>query len=181
MRTSAIVGLGVAISLVFGCDTTLSPTDLDVRLSTDEEEYAAAQREGAGTANRYGFSVIVRAENRSPGAIYLARCTPESGTPIYGIQALEDGETVAESAYDPGWACVGHSNQFRLPPGTVRVDTLHFTGPTAVDGRTGQLLGSLEGRMRIVYGVQMCSGDGSCLAPNDAAVSNSFMVRTESP
>lgn len=178
-KKTIILAATGAIAVLASCDNTLSSTQALVSVTTDKQEYLATHIDGEGAAARYEFRVITRTENRSPGPIYLARCPPESPVPIYGVQVVGDGPA-SSSAYNRTWACVGHSEQIRLGPGEVRIDTLDITGPNSIDHRTQQPLGSFEGDMRIVFGVQTCPGDGACLAPRGAGASNVITVRVES-
>ena len=159
-----------------GCTTPLNPdAGEEAALRVDRDRYVAARVGGEGRQLRYGFQVIARFENRSARTLYLARCYPDSPTPIYGVR-LVDGTDRWGSAYDGAWACVGHDEQIEVRPGAARTDTLQLIGPGAFDGRTGEAFGTLVGRMRLVYEVQSCRGDGACRLDRRAGESGTFTV-----
>ena len=143
-------------------------------LTTDSSEYTATYIGGDGPYRSHGFRVVARFENQTLRTLYLARCFPDTPVPIFGVQLEGAGDSWG-SAYNPAWACVGHDNQIVVPPAQSRTDTLLIRGPTAFDGRTGQHFGTLTGRMRLVYQVQTCRGDGECRLEG-AAVSAPFSV-----
>ena len=150
-------------------------------LHTDQATYVATRISGEGAYTQYGFRVEARFNNTTGDTLYLARCYPESPTPIYGVE-LADAPAASYrdgAAYDGAWACVGHERQIAVAPGGSRVDTLLVRGPNAWDGITHTPFGTLTGRMRLSYGVQRCRGDGACLLPREAGRSNPFDVVRE--
>jgi hypothetical protein len=82
-----------------------------------------------------------------------------------GVPLVDGGDDGWGSASGGAWACVGH-----------RGDTLRIRGPNAFDGHPGQPVGQLIGRMRLVYEVQRCRGDGACRLPRAAGASNALTV-----
>jgi hypothetical protein len=123
----------------------------------------------------YAFTLVAQYANRSAAPVYLYRCFPDSPQPIYNVHLVGASEPL-ESAYDPGWGCVGHENQIVVQPGAIRVDTLRITGPTAWE-RSGEPIGKLEGRYRLEYQAQSCPQESGCLLPDSGRLSNEFDVR----
>ena len=156
------------------CGDVFQPDAGGGALRTDRAEYVALRVTGSGASTIYSFTVVATFENATDSTLYLARCYPGTPYPIYYVELLSSNAS-SESAFSPGWACVGHEQQFAVAPGTVRTDTLHLFGPRAFDGNTGQPFGQLEGVMRLQYEVQGCPGDGACRLP-DIDGSNSFRV-----
>lgn len=115
--------------------------------------------------------------NTTNRTVYLARCTPASPQPIYSIELIESNGSDWGSAYSPAWGCVGHDQQIAVVAGGTRVDTFHITGPNSWDGVTHKPFGTLTGRMRLVYAVQSCRGDGQCPLPSSTGRSNAFFVQ----
>lgn len=125
---------------------------------------------------RFEFQLVARFTNTTNQPVYLSRCYPNSPTPNFGIQLLGAGVDQWGSAYDMAWACVGHDQQFEVPPGATRTDTFEIGGPNAFDGKTNRPLGTLVGRMRLVYEVQGCRGDGACRLTGSLGKSAPFEV-----
>lgn len=181
---SRSIALAALICTTAGCSDapTGSPAaDLlandDANFTTDRAVYTAtADRSIAYT--RYKFQLTARFTNNTSQTVFLSRCYPNSGTPIFGVQLLDQTDTWG-SAYDMAWACVGHDVQFEVAPGATRIDTYEITGPNAFDGVTGRPFGVLTGRMRLVYGVQGCRGDGACGLTSMMGQSAPFEVRIE--
>jgi len=124
----------------------------------------------------YQFTVVTRFENRSGVPVFLARCFPHSPQPMYGVFPTDS--SAIQVAYDPSWACVGHSNQFQILPGAVRVDTFLLRGPNAFDVTKQQAIGVTSGVFRLVLWVASAPGDGAPPAPGSLGISNRFVVRT---
>lgn len=175
VRWAAGIALGAAacadtlgLAGVFGAGT--------VTLRTDRTEYVATYVSGEGAYRQYGFTVVARLENRGPERVYLARCYPDSPHPIYGVELVDQDGDSWGSGYSGAWACVGHDRQIPVAAGESRTDTLRLRGPNAWDGRTKQPFGALAGRMRLVYGVQTCPGDGECRLDREVGRANVFTV-----
>jgi hypothetical protein len=177
-------GIAAALILVVACGTATAARNADPAssgLHTDRTAYVATRVGGEGVYTQYGFRVEARFNNMSRDTLYLARCYPESPTPIYGVELVD---TPAASfregaAYSGAWACVGHDRQIAVAPHSSRVDTLLIRGPNAWDGVSHIPFGTLTGRMRLRYEVQRCRGDGACAASGDAGRSNPFDVVRE--
>ena len=147
-----------------------------IALVTDSVAYAATRVEDGSSLPRYAFRVIARYTNRTNGPVYLARCYPDSPTPIYDVVEARQPEQSAV-AYSPFWGCVGHDRQIGVAPGASRVDTLVITGPNASKSGMSQGIGATEGAFRLVYGAQACRGDGACpIASAVLRYSNEFRV-----
>jgi hypothetical protein len=147
-------------------------------LQTDSLAYTAVPRSGTGSYRTYGFRVVARFTNHMAAPVYLASCGPTSTSPTYDIRLVGDttGAGFLGSIFSRLWACVGHDRQLEVLPGATRTDTLDLTGPSLFDGATGQPFGKFDGRVRLVYGVQTCRGDGACPLPPEAGTSNVFDV-----
>lgn len=172
-RSSAALSV---IILFAACSPLTESDDKPLKMVTDHQVYTATQVGGPIPFRSYSFRAIVKTTNRGDEEIYLARCSPQSREPIYGVEHLEPIDEWG-SAYNPAWACVGHDNQFELQPGDTRTDTILLTGPNAANGITKEPYGRLDGIMRISYEVQGCRGDGAC--QGGRVHSNPFRVRLE--
>ena len=168
--TAALAACGPAGEIV-------APASVDGEaLRTDATAYRAVYRGGAGAGVTYGFRVVATFTNPLPVAVYLARCYPDSPRPTFGIELVGDtaGAGGWGSAFSRAWACVGHDRQFVVAPGATRVDTLDVAGPNAWQG--GAPRGRFDGRVRVVYGVSTCPGDGGCPGAGELGASNAFDV-----
>lgn len=185
MRPASFAKLLLVVSVI-GCRPDPSAPDErralmgeDAPLQTDRTEYVAVPLSDAGGHTQYGFTVEVTYRNDRAQAVWLGRCFPQSGTPVFGVRALD----ADEAAYDQAWACVGHDDQFMVMPGASRTDVIHVRGPNAwggcsADGCRGrnEHWGVLEGRFRIYYDVRLAPGDGAERAPEKERASNEFAV-----
>jgi hypothetical protein len=128
----------------------------------------------------YGFTIVIRYVNPARAPVYLWTCRPDDRTPIYSV--VPAGRVSSSgAAYNASRACVGHDRPIRVGPGETHVGTLDLRGPNAFDGITHQPLDrALEGKFRIVLGVQSCPTEGDCPIRNEALThSNEFTVRVE--
>jgi len=150
----------------------------DGNFTTDRTVYTATSDRSVGYT-RYTFQLTARFTNNTNQPEYLSRCYPNSASPTFGVELLDPAADTWGSAYDMAWACVGHDAQFEVAPGTTRVDTYEVSGPNAFDGVTHRPFGTLTGRMRLVYGVQGCRGDGACRLTSSIGQSTPFEVRVE--
>ena len=188
MRPSSFVPL-LLVAAVFGCrpdptnpDERLSTLHGDVALQTNRTQYEAVRLGGRGSPAQYGFTVEAVYRNTTGQPVWLGRCFPDSDTPMYGVRAIE----ADEAAYDQAWACVGHDEQFLVPPGTARTDVIQVRGPNAWGGCSAEGClgpdehwGVLEGRFRLYYDVRLAPGDGAERAPEALRMSNEFVVTLE--
>jgi len=146
MMKRALVGICL-VAIACG-----APTEHVARLvlSTDQASYVAQNVTRDARFPQFTFTVITRVDNAGDAPGFLARCTPQTSTPIYGIAQLApvhpDG-----SAYNPAWACVGSVPPIRIEPGASHVDTLRLVGPLAFKSGGGAYIGSLSGRVRLSY------------------------------
>lgn len=105
--------------------------------------------------------------------MYLQRCTPDYTYPTHGIEAIN---TDKGSAYSKVWACVGHNDHPILAPNEIRIDTLHFLGPTMIS-QDGEPEGVFEGRHRISISAYSCADRTySCRVADSVNTSNMFLV-----
>ena len=146
--------------------------------TTDRSVYTATTEQTGGYA-RFTFQLVARFTNTTSETVYLSRCYPNSASPTFGVELLEQGTDTWGSAYNMAWACVGHDEQFAVAPGATRTDTFEIGGPNAFDGYTKRPFGVLTGRMRLVYSVQGCRGDGACRLTTSIGESTPFEVRVE--
>ncbi len=148
-------------------------------LQTDSLAYTAIYKGGEGAYRMYGFRVIVRFTNSRPVPVYLANCFPTDSKPMYGVSLVDAGAEAGSwgSIFNRAWACVGHDRQLQVLPGATRIDTLDLLGPNAFDGITKKPYGTFDGRVRIIYAVQTCRGDGECRLPYNDGVSNVVDVK----
>ena len=174
---AAVVGACLVLSACGGTTDPLLSVDplADGHFTTDAREYTARRFEGTGHFARYRFTVVSRFENRSANPRYFARCFPNTPTPIFSVMAADIS---TESAYAQISACVGHDQQFEVPPGATRVDTIQVEGPNTFNGITNEPYGVKEGIFRLFFDVRVARGDGAPAAPDAERVSNTFVVRT---
>jgi len=129
-----------------------APTEHGARLvlSTDRASYVAENVTRDERFPQFTFTVITRVDNAGDAPGFLPRCTPQTSSPIFGIEQLApvnpDG-----SAYNPAWACVGNVPSIRIEPGASHTDTLRLVGPLAFKSGGGPYVGSLSGRVRLSY------------------------------
>lgn len=171
---AAIAALGL-----LACSGTTDPAfDADLlaggHFTTDATEYTAHRFEGTGQLSRYRFTVISRFRNPTSATLYLARCFPNTPRPLFSVLAADRS---FESAYAQPSGCVGHDQQFEIPPGAVRIDTLQVDGPNSFDGHTQEPYGVKEGTFRLFFDVRIARGDGAEPAPDALRMSNAFVVR----
>ena len=153
-----------------------SADDADTPIQTDRKEYVAQPIPGAGRIGMNGphrLTLVTRYHNRSSAPVYLGQC----GGLMYSVQSA-DGDGRTGAAYTPLWQCP------ETPPvvvqvGEIRVDTIQLRGPTMYDHRTGETMGTLEGRMRLVYQIGSCPDVVPCLLPVEARRSNPFRVEIQ--
>ena len=170
-----VCGVGLACTTTTDLSRDLGPVP-DGSLMTDATGYVAHVTGIAPPAQEFQFTVIARFENRSAAAVFLARCFPTSPQPIYAIVTADGSAT--EVAYNPDRACVGHSNQFQILPGAVRVDTFLVRGPNAFDEIKQQAIGVTSGEFRFDAVRGKRSGRRRPSAPGSLGISNAFVVRT---
>ena len=144
-------------------EVTENPADFDLR--TNQTEYIAESETGFS----YGFSLTAELENTTNGTIYLDICDPRNRIPLYSITLAEESD---ESAWNPAWACVGHSESIVLEPGQTRIDTYALEGPTV--SQNGQPSGKMEGLFRLSYRTLECADSDVC-APSSIS-SNAFKI-----
>lgn len=150
-------------------------TTKNLVFQTDQSTYTTQLKENLPPAI-YGFTIIATFENRTDQTIYLSRCDPNSRQPIYGLKLL-NAEESDRSGYSWFYACAGHNHPIAVRPGSVRIDTLHISGPNSWDHFTKESSGVLEGKFQLGYDVLTCrSGDG-CDLPDSLSQSNEFEVR----
>jgi hypothetical protein len=136
--------------------------------TTDSAVYTPA---ASGTAPfiQYAFTVIARYANTGTTPIALQNsCGPH---PIWNIVGA--GNNVGVSPYDPGTLCLVQSPALIVAPGAVRVDTIHFQGPTSTSA-DGTPFGPLYGQFQIVY--RAGAGCNAFLSPCVAEGSSVFAV-----
>ncbi len=144
-----------------------SPTaPIAVALQLDRSTYVARPVGGTG---QYEVRLVVRYHNGTAATIYFARCRLDRATPVYAVPTA-DG--VADSGYNPVWACTA-APAIEFQPGATRTDTLTLFGPTAYDGITHQPLGVLAGRFRLEYLTDRCPG---CTEAGPRVASSPFQV-----
>ena len=165
----------LALAALSACDHT--PTEPGGgALRTQTTGYLARYEGGDGGNAQYGFTVVARFTNATARTVYLENCFGRPGEgPIFGLELLDRTTDRFGPAYAPVWACVGVdlAHMIAIRPGATRVDTLHLTGPNAVDGVTQQPLGVFEGRMRLVYTVFTDDGQPA----SELGRSNTFQVQ----
>jgi hypothetical protein len=147
-----------------------------VSIQTDQASYRTHLIGGEGTKRTYSFNVVTRLENRGTAPAYLSVCRDgQRTTPLYSSQ-LVNGDSLA-SGYVVVWACAG-TQPVRLDPGTARVDTLRFLGPSRRDGRTGEPypLQALEGDFQAFFVISSCPAEVTCPLPIAETKSNVFHV-----
>ena len=177
------ITLAALICTTAACsDSPTAPLPSAELLANDEGTFTVDRAVYTATPDRsveyarFRFQLVARFTNTTNQPVYLSRCYPNSPSPIFGIQLLGEGVDQWGSAFDMAWACVGHDQQFEVLPGATRTDTFEIGGPNAFDGKTNRPLGTLIGRMRLVYEVQGCRGDGACRLTGSLGHSAPFEV-----
>jgi hypothetical protein len=171
-RRSAVL---TATCLALACSSSPSEPGTGANLTTDRSTYTSSYRSGDGASASYGFRLVARFVNPGTQTLYLERCYPTSRTPIFAVILDTSALSVAGSAYNPAWACVGHAQQIAIAGGATRVDTLEIAAANAWNGTPG----TFSGRMRLVYQVLPC-GDERCQPlPTSIGTSNIFDVTRE--
>jgi len=157
--------------------TTPPPVRADEPVQTDSLVYSATVRSTTRAYTEYGFTVVARYTNRTAAPVYVANCFPQDSTPVYlVVMADTSAARTGGTAYARLWGCVGHDHQPEVLPGATRVDTLRLRGPNVLDASLVPV-GAFSGRMRIVYWLRGCRGEGCPLLPREASQSNAFDVR----
>jgi hypothetical protein len=149
-----------ALMALAGCrEQVLAPSGA-VMLQTDAANYMAVRNLGGDASNQYSMEMVVAVSNGTEGPVTLQGCADNAdGTPRFALSM---------AAYEDITGCQAPA-VITLAVGESRVDRIVLTAPRLFDATTGQALGELEGRMRLVYYV-----DGLTLW------SNAFEVRLES-
>lgn len=175
-RLPAFETLGLCL-LLGGCGVTEPQRDLgavpDGVFTTDATGYVAHRIAESGAYVRYRFTVITRYENRGTATLILDRCLPTSPQPLFTVVSTD---SAIESGYDYVWGCVGHDDQFELPPGALRVDTLRVEGPNRFEQGKLTGIGATSGRFKLSFSVGYASSGGSSHAPAPIRYSNEFLV-----
>jgi hypothetical protein len=140
---------GTVLSLGLACSEAGPTTPQSGALTTDATHYTAM----AAGNEQVTLTVITRYQNSADTAVVLDRCSPTTPYPIYGVELVAPASAEG-AAYDPVWACEGHSHQLVVPAGTARTDTLTLRGPTAYDPGRQRYLGVLAGTFRVQDGGQ---------------------------
>ncbi len=137
--------------------------------TTDSAVYTPT---ASGTAPfiQYSFTVVARYANIGTAPIALQNtCGPKPTWNIVGA-----GNNVGVSPYDPGTLCLVQSPALIVAPGAVRVDTIHFQGPTSTSA-DGTPFAPLYGQFQIVY--RAGAGCDALSTPCVAQGSSVFAVR----
>jgi hypothetical protein len=160
----ALMMLGLA-----GCrEQVLAPSGT-VSLETNAPMYVALRTPTGDPANQFSMEMIVAVSNGTEGPVTLQGCADNAdGTPRFALSMAATKNDWAP-AYEDVNGC-RTPTVITLAVGESRVDRIVLAGPRFFDGLTGAPLGTLEGRMRLVYFV-----DGLTLW------SNAFDVRVEDP
>ncbi len=166
MSTPRVVLLsGAVATALLACHE--SPTaPIVVALQLDRYVYVAHSVAGTG---QYEVRLVVQYHNGTAATVYFSRCSLNRTTPVFAVPTA-DG--VAESGYNPAWACTA-APAIEFQPGATRTDTLTLFGPTAYDGITHQPLGVLSGRFRLEYLTDRCPG---CTEAGPRVASAPFQV-----
>jgi hypothetical protein len=155
MRNAFTLSLVLA---VLGCgDGIVQVGTTAVEVRTDRTAYVAAHIEGEGEHAQFAFVMRLSVTNVGTGTVFLPRCRPGDNAPSYGIAPVSSRDEFG-AAYNPIWACTGHSDHIQLNPGEHRSFMLTLQGPNMWDGRTGVPLGVVEGQMRLAIGVRGTKG-----------------------
>ena len=183
---SRSLAFSVLLGTAVGCsDAPTGESSAAELLANDDASFTVDRAVYTATSvrsvqyQRYSFKLVARFTNTTDQTVYLSRCYPNSPTPMFGVELIGEGVDRWGSAYDMAWACVGHDQQIEVLPGATRTDTFDIAGPNAFDGTTGRPFGTLIGRMRLVYGVQGCRGDGACRLTKSIGQSAPFDVQVE--
>jgi hypothetical protein len=152
-----------------GCrEQVLAPSGA-VLLETNAPAYVALRTPTGDPSNQFSMEMIVAVSNGTEGPVTLQGCADNAdGTPRFALSMAATKNDWAP-AYEDVNGC-RTPTVITLAVGESRVDRIVLAAPRFFDGLTGAPLGTLEGRMRVVYFV-----DGLTLW------SNAFDVRLEDP
>lgn len=154
LLASSLAGLALA------CSGMTEPT-VDPRLTVDASSYVAVPQASLSEQGIYEFTVVARFRNTGIVDVHLDRCTPNSPHPLFAVM-LRSSDTRESSAYNAGWACVGHNNPIVVSPNETRVDTLAVYGPTSWDGQTQKPSGEMQGTFQLMYIGDACNASDGC-------------------
>lgn len=131
--------------------------------------YVALRTPDLGPGNQFSMEMVVAVTNGTAGAVTLQGCADNAqGTPRFAVSMAATRNDWAP-AYEDINGCRTPTT-ITLALGESRVDRIVLAAPRLFDGVTGAPVGTLEGRMRLVYFV-----DGLPLW------SNAFDVKVEAP
>lgn len=133
-----------------GCrDRVLAPSGT-VSLQTDASAYVAVRDVTIENSGRFSMEMIVAVSNGTAGPVTLQGCadTPD-GTPRFAV-SMAATQNDWSAAYEDLNGC-RQSAVITLAVGESRVNRIELTAPRLTDASTGAPLGTLEGRMRLVY------------------------------
>lgn len=133
-----------------GCrDRVLAPSGT-VSLQTDASAYVAVRDVTIENSGRFSMEMIVAVSNGTAGPVTLQGCadTPD-GTPRFAV-SMAATQNDWSAAYEDLNGC-RQSALITLAVGESRVNRIELTAPRLTDASTGAPLGTLEGRMRLVY------------------------------
>ncbi len=157
--------LGCVLALGACAEPVVAPSGA-VSLVTDASTYVALRDVSRPGSDRYTLEMIVAVVNETGGEVTLQGCATEGNTPRFAVSMAATNSDWSP-AYENISACQSPST-ITLAVGESRADRIELTAPRLSNAETGEALGELEGRMRLVYYV-----DGVNLW------SNAFDVRIE--
>jgi hypothetical protein len=161
--------MAVLILGLVGCrEQVLAPSGA-VLLETNASMYVALRTPTGDPGNQFSMEMVVAVSNGTAGPVTLQGCADNAdGTPRFALSMAATKNDWAP-AYEDANGC-RTPTVITLAVGESRVDRIELVAPRLFDGLTGAPLGTLEGRMRLVYFV-----DGLTLW------SNAFDVQLEAP
>ena len=167
--------IAVILATVPSC-TSILLDDPRVVLRTDAIRYAARQVGTIHDSPAYELEVIVRFENHTARPLYLDTCEPNSTQPISLVEFADSSSRGHD--WTRAWACTGHDTHLSVQSGGIRIDTLTLRAPTGFNGVTHKpSYGVLEGRFRIHYLANPCTGWTNDCPRSTTVRSNAFDIR----
>lgn len=149
LRPASRLLLPLCLALAAGCADRVTGFDGSVALVTSASDYVALRDGQVGAPQRYLIVMVAAVTNDTDRPISIQSCADADNTPRFAVSMARIRNDFS-SAYENAWSCRTPS-YIELAVGESRVDRIELIGPRSFDAYTGEALGDLEGRMRLVY------------------------------
>lgn len=149
LRPASCRSLLLSLAFAGGCAEVLGVQPGGITLETSASDYVAIPDGAPGIPQRYFVEMVVAITNESGRPITLQGCAESDNTPRFAV-SMAAVRNDWQSAYENAWSCLTPT-YLTLAVGESRVDRIELSGPRSFDAFTGDPVGILEGRMRLVY------------------------------